>query len=292
MRRFFLEPASAKQRQYESLRAYFVEGRPSAEVARAFGYTESTFHVMCHKFRRDPDPVFFVTPRKGPQAQPNKSAAWDLVVKLRKENHSIYEISEALKEQGIPLGATAVGELLKAEGFSALPRRLDDERPARTGPSVESVADVRELSFAPRRFTTRCGGLFLFLPDLVRLDLDGMAREAGFPGSRMIPAGQALRAELALKLWSIERKSHVMALLADEGFGLFAGLNIMPKKSFLSEYSSRIDHAKILRFLSSWHARVSGDGVFPGESFNLDFHSAPYYGERTSTSRTTRRCQS
>ena len=44
------------------------------------------------------------------------------------------------------------------------------------------------------------------------------------PGSHMIPAGHAVRASLALKLWSIERKSHVMALLGDDGFGLFAGL--------------------------------------------------------------------
>ena len=44
-RRFFVEPASAKQRQYEAFRAYFVEDRESAEVARAFGYTPASFQV-------------------------------------------------------------------------------------------------------------------------------------------------------------------------------------------------------------------------------------------------------
>ena len=33
-RRFFLEP---RQRQYEALRASFVEGRPVTDVVRAFG---------------------------------------------------------------------------------------------------------------------------------------------------------------------------------------------------------------------------------------------------------------
>jgi hypothetical protein len=84
------------------------------------------------------------------------------------------------------------------------------------------------------------GGLFLFVRDLVRLDSDTLALGAKLPGSAMIPAGHALRAALALKLWSIERKSHVMALAADEGLALFCELNAMPKKSFLSEYSSRI----------------------------------------------------
>ncbi len=95
----------------------------------------------------------------------------------------------------------------------------------------------------------------------------------------MIPAEQALRCCLALKLWSIERKSHVMALIADEGLALFAGLNAFPKKSYLSEYSCRINHAKTTRFLAAWHRQTQGTELLPGESFNLDFHSVPYYGE-------------
>ena len=279
IRRFFLEPDTPKQRQYEALRGYFVEGLPSQNVAHAFGYSVSAFRVLCHHFRRDPAPAFFVTPRRGPRSQPKKSAARDLIVQLRKRNYSVYEISESLKEQKRSLSPTAVREVLKAEGFAALPRRLDEERPDRPRPTVEPVADVREFSLLPRRFTTACGGLFLFLPDLVRLNIDGVAKDTGLPGSKMIPSGHALRASLALKLWSIERKSHVMALVADEGFGLFAGLNVFPKKSFLSEYSCRIDHAKTMRLLVSWHAHVAGEPLFPGASFNLDFHSVPYYGE-------------
>jgi hypothetical protein len=279
IRRFFLEPRTPKQRQYEALRAYFIEGRPGPQVAAAFGYSVGAFHVLCHHFRREADPVFFVTPRRGPRAQPKKSAARDLIVHLRKRNYSVYEISESLKDQQRPLSPTAVREVLKAEGFAALPRRLDDERPDRPRPTVEPVADVRGFFLQPRRFTTACGGLFLFVPDLVRLGLEAVATDTGLPGSTKIPAGHALRAALALKLWSIERKSHVMALVADEGLGLFAGLNVFPKKSFLSEYSSRIDHAKTIRVLAAWHAHVAGDAIFPGDSLNLDFHSVPYYGE-------------
>jgi hypothetical protein len=279
VRRFFLEPQSPKQRQYEALRAFFVEGRPGREVARAFGYSLSAFHVLCHHFRRQANPVFFVTPRKGPQSQPKKSVARDLIVELRKRNYSVYEISDELKERHCPLSPTAVREVLQAEGFAALPRRLDNERPVRPRPTVEPVSDVRSFSLAPCRFTTACGGLFLFVPDLVRLNLDGAVQDARLPGSKMIPATHAARALLALKLWSIERKSHVMALLADEGFGLFAGLNAFPKKSFLCEYSCRIDHAKTMRLLAVWHDHLAGEPIFAGRSFNLDFHSVPYYGE-------------
>jgi hypothetical protein len=277
-RRFFAEPATARQRQYEALRAFFLEELPSAAVARQFGYTPGAFRVLCHAFRRQ-FPQFFATTRPGPRAQPKKSRVREQIVALRKRNYSVYEISQALREQETPLSATAVREVLAEEGFAPLPRRLDEERPAHLGPTIEPVADVRSFALSPREFSTRVGGLFLFLADLIRLDSDALANSAKLPGSSMIPAGHALRASLALKLWAIERKSHIMALVADDGLGLFCGLNTMPKKSFLSEYSSRITPQKVSHLLAAWHDQLAGETLFAGQSFNLDFHSVPYFGE-------------
>jgi hypothetical protein len=279
-RRFFAHPSHPRQRMYEALRAYFMEDRPSHEVARAFGYSAGSFRVLCHQFRRDPHPEFFVSPMKGPREQPKKSKALDLAVALRKQNHSVYEISQVLKGRNVPLSPTAVREVLREQGFAPLPRRMDEERPAQLGPTVEPVADVRGFALAPEtEFSTRCGGLFLFLPELVRLGVSRLASAARLPGSTMIPAEHALRAALALKLWSIERKSHVMALVADPGLALFCGLNAIPKKSYLSEYSSRLDHARTTSLLAAWHRAVTKDQLFSASSFNLDFHSVPYYGE-------------
>jgi len=50
-REFFLEPRETYQRQYEALRAFFVEGRPLNEIARQFGYQESSLNVMISNFR-------------------------------------------------------------------------------------------------------------------------------------------------------------------------------------------------------------------------------------------------
>jgi transposase len=262
------------------LRAFYLEGLPSAEVARRFGYSPGAFRVRCHDFRRGVLPEFFATAHPGPRQQPKKSRAHEQIVALRKRNYSVYEISRALKEQGTPLSATAVREVLASEGFAPLPRRLDEERPFRVGPTVEAVANVQDFILTKREFTTRLGGLFLFVPDLVRLDGNNtLARTAKLPGSHMIPAAHALRASLALKLWSIERKSHVMALVADEGLALFCGLNAMPKKSFLSEYSSRVTPQQVSRLLANWHAQLTGQDLLASQSLNLDFHSVPYFGE-------------
>ena len=278
-RSFFLQPRNPRHRQYEALRAFYVEQRPSHEVARSFGYSAGAFRVLCHGFVRDPNPSFFVFARPGPRSQPKKSAARSQIIALRKQNHSVYEISEALKEQKIPLSPTAVREVLKAEGFAPLPRRWDEERPQRPRAIVEAVADVRAFSLNPGKFFTRCGGLFLFLPELVGLNTERLAEKARLPGSRMIPCAHALRACLALKLWSLERKSHVMALVSDEGLALFSGLNVTPKKSYLSEYSCRITPRQTDRLLAAWHEELLGCKLLDGSSFNLDFHSVPYYGK-------------
>lgn len=278
---FFRVPVSARQRQYEALRAFFLDRCPSTEAARAFGYTPGAFRVLCHHFRHDPHfREFFPTTGAGrPQGLRGSDPVRAAVVKLRKQNYSVYDISRTLAEQGLPLTVAAARDILREEGFAPLPRRLDEERPEHLGPAVQPMADVREFALEPCEFLTACGGLFLFVPDLVRLAVPQLAGIAKLPGSRAIPAEHALLSSLALKLWSIERKSHVMSLAADPGLALFAGLNVIPKKSFLSEYSHRLERRHTLRLLGAWQDRLAGSTLVTGESINLDFHSIPYAGE-------------
>ncbi|MCY4468358.1 MAG: hypothetical protein OXC08_06505 [Thiotrichales bacterium] len=90
----------------------------------------------------------FPHPRTRPPEPAEKSAA-RATIELCKRNHSVYEIAEALKEQGTPLSATAVGEVFRELGFAALPRRLDEERPEPPRPTVESVARLeRQVSLS------------------------------------------------------------------------------------------------------------------------------------------------
>jgi hypothetical protein len=175
--------------------------------------------------------------------------------------------------------SVAVAQLLKEEGFARLPRRADEERPASTKPTAADVADVRELDWSPRHFRTQCGGLFLFLPFLAQIPFDQILRQADFPGSKMIPAGQAMRSLLALKLFGSARHSHVMSSVLDEGLALFAGLNVVPKRSFLTEYSCRIDPDAYLPLMSGWFDALTKLKLKRGTSFDLDFHVIPFHGE-------------
>ncbi len=274
---FFLAPENSLHRQYEAFRAYFVEGSPSHEVARRFGYSPGSFRVLCHEFRHDPDKQlrFFQTVQHGPRYAPARDRVRELVVAMRKRNLSVYDIQRELAQAGHTICINALAVLLREEGFARLPRRLDDERPAATRPATEAAADVCAVSLEPRSFRTRLGGLFFFVPLLKDIRLTDVLRQADLPGSQMIPAEQALRSLLALKLVGTERKSHVMDLVCDQGLALFAGLNVVPKRSYLASYSSRVDHRAVVRLMAAWFDEVRRAGLPLGDSIDLDFHSVP-----------------
>ena len=94
---------------------------------------------------------------------------------------------------------------------------------------------MRRLDLRPRPLRATCGGVLLFLPSLAAIPVDTLLDEAGVPSSKKIPAAHAMRALLALKLFGNARHSHVMSAVFDEGFALFAGLNVIPKRAFLTE---------------------------------------------------------
>jgi hypothetical protein len=275
----FLEPSGPTHRQYEALRAFFVEKLPSAEVARRFGYTPGSFRVLCCDFRKTPGRPFFLTPAKGPSSTPKTDRARQRVIALRKQNCSVHEIAQALAHEDIQLSPAAVAKILSDEGFAKLPRRRDEERHPVGQPTAAPVADVRDLSLEPRTLRTKFGGLFLFLPDLARIPLREILEDAHFPGSRMIPADAAMRSLLALKLSGSARHSHVMSSVFDEGLALFAGINTIPKRSFLTEYSCRIPPSCYPQLMPLWFDAVAQLGLDHGESFDCDFHTIPFHGE-------------
>lgn len=273
----FLAPQNTTHRQYEALRAYFVEQLPGPEVARRFGYTPGSLQQLVHQFRQQPERSFFIAPtRPGVKAD---EAVRKQIVRLRKQNLSVYDISEALKKEGSARTPVAVAQVLRREGFAKLPRRGDDERLPGTKPTAADPADARTLSLEPRTVRTKFGGLFLFLPALAELGFNRVIGHCGLPGTQMVPAAHAMRSLLALKLFGTQRHTHIMSAVLDEGLALFAGLNVIPKRSFLTEYSCRIDPACYLKLMRHWFDAISGLGLTHGRSFDLDFHTIPFHGE-------------
>jgi len=201
------------------------------------------------------------------------------VIALRKQNCSIYDIQRALEQKHQSLSAPAIWKILKTHGFAKLPRRVDEERPVNARVEAAPVADARAFSLEPRHFRTEFGGLFLFIPLLVAMRFEAVMARVPLPGTLQIPAVHAIRALLALKLFGRARHQHVMPSVFDEGLALFAGLNAIPKRSFLTEYSCRIEPRCYPILMQHWFDALGTVGIERGESFHLDFHTIPFHGE-------------
>ena len=144
------------------------------------------------------------------------------------------------------------------------------------------MADRQALvlsSEEPLRVRTRAAGVFLFVPLLAQMGFDSLVHQAGYPGTKMIPADASLLSLLAMKLLRKERLSHIDDFNVDEGLGLFAGLNVLPKKSFATDYSYRTQRPQQEKLLGSWVKKLSPILLPEAKAFSLDFHPIPYRGE-------------
>jgi transposase len=280
----FARPASVNQRRYEAVRAYVLEGAPLGEAAARFGYTRSALASLVRDSRAGKLVLFADPGRPGRKSAPRKDAARGRVIELRRAGLSAYEISARLAVEGTPLNRTGVGQLLAEEGFGRLLRPPGPEAsisPATAGRATNlPPAKVIDFAAFPAAASTRLAGLLLAVPDLVALDLPALARKAGYPGTRVIPAASWLLALLALKLTATRRVSHVDDLLDDPASALFAGLAILPKKSALTSYSYRLSHDHQRKFLAALDQKMIAAGLTGRDEgiFDLDFHAVMHWG--------------
>jgi hypothetical protein len=105
--------------------------------------------------------------------------------------------------------------------------------------------------------------------------------KADLPGSKIIPALNYLMSFIALKLLGTERYAHAGDHAFDPGLGLFAGLNVLPKCTAMSTYSYSLDDVHIINLQKAFIRHASKLGLYDGKFVNLDFHTAPHFGDES-----------
>lgn len=280
---FFLNPENPMQKRYEALRASFVDGFSAEDVAQKFGYSIHTINALRRDFKAGSLPPFFRPLTKGPkQRRPSTLKTKNRIIELRKQNYSIEEIEEVLLREQYDITAKTIHQVLKDEGFARLFRRTHAERriALQQAKDPAEIASVKEFSvhgFVKSAY----GGVFLFIPLIVDLQLNTIFNQIGFYGSKQIPRLNYLMSFLALKLIGKERLSHVSDLNFDYGLGTFAGLNVLPKTAAITQYSYRNPHNLVVNLLKKWNCVLKEKGLIKGRHINLDFHSIPHWGEES-----------
>ena len=275
---YFLKPEEPAQRQYEALRAYFVEEASAAEVAAAYGYSAATVHQMAHQLRAGKAELFRSS-RPGPKGPRKAGSIRERVLALRATDRSVTEIAAALAAEGSPVSAQTVWTILQAEGLPRLATRAPDDRgaPARLAP-----VKARALPEWPAGSSIGCdhAGLFLLLPAIAKLDLPNLIATAGYPGTKVLTAWHSIGTLLLAKCARHARPSQVTALSDDAGLALALGLTALPKTTHLTSYSYRVRRTANLSLLSGAVGRLRTLGMAGGQGgFNLDFHAIRHHGE-------------
>jgi transposase len=279
--RLFQQPDSPVHRHYEICRAYFHESAPADDIAKRFRLHVGSVRAIVHDFARDPDVnSLFAAVTPGRRTSPKRDAVRERACSLRRQGATLADIRATLQQEGFDVSEPYLFRLLRREGLAATRCRRPTPQPgeyAKDGSVVPDIADVRGLALdSGRQFPTKVAGLFLFLPLLLDLDLPQAVRDAELPGSKQIPALQALLAILVPKLVGKRRISHISDLCTDEGAGLFAGLNVLPKTTYATDYSYKTERIMTERLIAAVIAKTPlGD---PPLSFNLDFHAIPFRG--------------
>lgn len=127
----FLRPRLALQRQYEALRAFYVDREPAKRVAERFGYTIAAFNSLRRDFARDPQVTRFfreVAGKPWSKKVGKIGALRGKIVEMRKRFWSVYDIAAELGRQGRRAHPSGIFRILRSEGFGRLPRRLEVER--------------------------------------------------------------------------------------------------------------------------------------------------------------------
>lgn len=280
---YFTHPKYEWQKRYEAMRASLVDRLPDKVVADRFGYSHSYFRVLKHQFRKgkidfsEPVPEGKAARRRVSNETRQKIRTW------RIQLLSAGEITEFLSEEDIEISVRTVERVLSEEGFPKLPRRSRQK----TGFTVKGT-EIPDRSQAVvfndlegNKFDCAGAGIFLFSPFIAQLNIDKIVKDARLPGNETIPAKSYLLSFIALKLLGVERYSHVGDHAFDPGLGLFAGLNIIPKCTALSTYSYSLDETHLLKVQRSFVQQASKLGLYKGDIINLDFHTAPHYGDES-----------
>ena len=279
---FFLNPVSISQKQYEALRAYYVDNKSAKEVAEEFGYKHRGFTSIVLGFSKklkenDGLDLFFSKPPKGRKPTTEVNQAKDVIINLRKQYLSLEEIKVALDALGINVSEKAIYNILKSEGFARLPRRPKSIRQQSQPVKIKAVKTAT-CDFTNESFKTSSGATLCLLPILKKYGIDKIIENSKYPETKSINRLSSILSFLSLKVNNVRRYSADDLWCMDRGEGMFAGLNVLPKAAWFTSYSHRVASDMNLLLLKNLH-KIWQENNLLGDTSNLDFTTIPYWGD-------------
>ena len=126
LEKYFKEPKSSRQKQYEAVRAFIIEKLPAEIIAQNFGYKVSTIYELVKRAKSGKVLLFPDVP-KGPQKRRISEDIYKKICQLRKQSCSVVDIHTLLTGEGTRISQRTIERILYDAGFKKLKRRTNKE---------------------------------------------------------------------------------------------------------------------------------------------------------------------
>jgi len=288
--RFFEHPVQPLHRQYLALRSFYFEGKSASEVAALYGYTEQAVYSLAKSFKgkfknneQNMEGLFFRELKMGRPKQEKDPNLTDIIVNYRKKQLSIPDIKIFLDGKGYDVSEGFIYGVCDEYGFARLPKRSKQERQELMESSgyadvLSAPVSVMHPFNEQEQFSSKGVGVLCFLPFIKAYGIDKAIVESSYPETKTIDRLSSILAFLALKLSDVKRYGQDDGWCMDRGLGMFAGMNVLPKTTWYSAYSSAVERKDNIAFLKSINRIFAGNG-FLSDTANLDFTAIPYWGD-------------
>ena len=284
LEKYFHCPTSPRQKQYEAVRAIVIDGQTVEAVAEKIGYKAATVYSMLRDAKAGRIELFPIV-KKGPQQRRTHPEVQNKIIAYRKMRLSSPDIHKRLVENDVIVSVRTIERILRDAGFGKLKRRSYKElgitAKNKIVPDRSEHLDFLELE----KFDVDCpvAGAFFFIPYIIESRILDTVKKCELPESSDIGSLQACLSMLLLKLIGCKRLSHIGTYDQEPGLGVFAGLNVLPKPTYMNTYACRCSQSQLMDFQNE--AIASFRRKFPffysSDFINLDFHSIPHYGDES-----------
>jgi|TARA_B100002003_G_scaffold212984_1_gene210421 hypothetical protein len=280
---FFSKPSTATHRQYEALRAFFLDQQPAAQAAELFGYSRYAFYSLVRDFKktlaRGSENPFFPVVKTGRKPKDSSGALTSLIVSLRKKYLSVPDIAAAVAAKGYTISEKYVYNVIAREGFDRLPRRTVQVRQQSHSSIKLEAPKAFVLTYAQEHFGSQSAlAVLCLLPYAQHYGILDLIGASSYPESQSLDRMSSVLSFVALKLSHVRRYTADDAWCMDRGLGLFAGLNVLPKAAWFSSYSHRVTREMNFSLLKGLHTIYQNHGLL-SDTANLDFTAIPYWGD-------------
>ncbi len=281
---YFSSPTHVLHKQYEALRAFFVDGLSAEDASTEFGYTSSSFYSLVRDFKQriandDFQEPFFITRKVGRKPKDPTGELNEQIISLRKKYLSVPDIKAALDVKDLSCSEKYVYNVISKDGFARLPRRTRAGKAEAAGTITLEAPQATMLQFDPETFSSQNAlGILCLVPYIHAYGIDTLIGQSSFPETSALDRLCSILSFVALKLSNVRRYTADDVWCMDRGLGLFAKLNVLPKAAWFTSYSHRVTQSMNRSFLKGLQTIWQEHGLL-SDTANLDFTTIPYWGD-------------